>query len=94
MLTCVVTGPKKAKVGTIVQLDGSHSKDPRRFPAEVIQYQWRQTGGPEVNLSSTECVSPIFFPEQSGVYTFEITTPSPIAISKPIRIEQSITVPA
>ena len=87
----VVTGPKKAKVGTIVQLDGSHSKDPRRFPAKVIRYQWRQTGGPEVNLSSTEWVSPIFFPEQSGVYTFELTVSSPIATSKPTSVTVEVT---
>jgi hypothetical protein len=87
----VVTGPKKAKVGTIVQLDGSRSKDPRRFPAEVIQYQWRQTGGPQVNLSSTEWLRPIFFPEQLGVYTFELTVSSPIAISKPISFTIEVT---
>ena len=68
--TAVITGPKQAKVNTIVQLDGSQSKEPRRFPLDTIRHQWKQTGGPSVDLSSLEWIDPIFFPEQAGAYTF------------------------
>jgi hypothetical protein len=87
----VITGPKKAKAGTIVQLDASRSTEPRRFPSEVIRYQWRQTGGPTADLSSTEWISPIFFPEQPGVYTFELTVSSPIATSEPASFAVEVT---
>jgi hypothetical protein len=89
----VVTGPKEAKVGTIVQLDGSRSKEPRRFPPQTIKYRWRQVGGPKVDLSSTEWIDPIFFPEQPGAYTFELTVSSPIATSKPTSFTVEVTEP-
>ena len=90
-LLAVVTGPKTAKANTIVQLDASRSREPRRFPPEEIKYQWRQTGGPNVDLSSTEWMSPIFFPEQPGIYTFELTVSSPIANSKPTSFKVEVT---
>ena len=87
----VVSGPSEALTGTIVQLDGSQSKEPRSFPADTIRYHWKQVRGPSVDLSSTEWVAPIFFPEEPGDYTFQLTVSSPIATSKPatftVRVE-------
>jgi len=79
----VIVGPEAARPNTIVELDASQSKDPRAFPPATIRYRWKQTAGPEVNLSSAEWVSPIFFPEQPGRYTFELVVSSPIASSRP-----------
>ncbi len=79
----VISGPKEATINTIVQLDASQSKEPRGFPADSIRYHWKQVGGPNVDLSSTEWVNPVFFPEQPGIYAFELTVTSPIATSKP-----------
>jgi hypothetical protein len=80
--TAVITGPKKAPANTIVQLDGSRSTDPRGFPPSTIRYQWRQTRGPTVDLSSHEWIDPIFFPDQPGNYEFELIVSSPIATSE------------
>jgi len=89
----VITGPKKATVNAIVQLDASQSKEPRRFPPEVIRHRWRQTGGPNVDLSSNEWASPIFFPEEPGTYAFELTVSSPIAASRPIEFTVEVMEP-
>ena len=87
----VITGPKQAEVNTIVQLDGSRSEEPRRFPSDTIKYRWRQTSGPKVDLSSTEWITPIFFPEQPGMYTFELIVSSPIATSKATSFTVEVT---
>jgi len=85
----VVVGDEAAK--TIVQLDGSRSTDPRGFPPHTIRYQWRQTGGPTVNLSSVEWIDPIFFPDQPGNYEFELVVSSPIAASEATRYIVEVT---
>jgi hypothetical protein len=81
----VITAPAEVAPHTIVQLDASRSKEPRRFPPERVRYRWRQTGGPAVHLSSPEWISPIFFPDRPGTYTFELTVSSPLATSEPVR---------
>jgi hypothetical protein len=87
----VITGPKQAVVNTIVQLDASGSTEPRRFPPETINYRWRQTGGPRADLSSPEWINPIFFPEEPGSYTFELTVSSPIATSTATSFTVEVT---
>jgi len=87
----VITAPKEAKLGTIVQLDASRSKEPRAFPPDRVRYQWKQSGGPRVDLSSTEWIDPIFFPGQPGTYTFELTVSSPIATSRPASVAVEVS---
>jgi hypothetical protein len=82
----VAAAPEKAKVRTIVQLDGARSTDPRRFPS--MAYKWKQTAGPATPLSSDELADPIFYPVEAGSYSFELTVSSPLATSEP----QSVTI--
>ena len=77
--------PKTANVNTIVQLDATRSRDPRRFPASRCSYAWKQVAGPKADLASTEWPDPIFFPTEPGTYTFELLFSNPIRTSKPVR---------
>ena len=38
-----------------------------------VRYEWRQTRGPQVNLTNNNTLTPSFVPEQIGTYEFEIT---------------------
>ncbi|MDA1137586.1 MAG: right-handed parallel beta-helix repeat-containing protein [Planctomycetota bacterium] len=81
----VAEASSEASVGTIVQLSGSKSVDPRRFPTEQVTYSWKQVEGPETMLSSPEWPDPIFSPVQAGKYVFELTFSNPIRTSEPAR---------
>ncbi|MHC4716877.1 MAG: right-handed parallel beta-helix repeat-containing protein [Planctomycetota bacterium] len=83
--------PAAAKVDTIVQLDGTSSRDPRRFPSHRLRYGWKQIAGPEAILSSAELPDPIFFPAQAGAYTFELTLANPLRTSRPTRCTVKVT---
>jgi len=74
--TAVASAPETANVGTIVELDGASSSDPVGFP---LSYHWRQTGGPSVELSSAEFVTPIFVPTEPGRHSFELVVANPLA---------------
>jgi hypothetical protein len=81
----LAVAPKTAKVRSIVQLDGSKSTDPRRFPADQIRYHWSQLEGPEAFLSSPEWPDPVFYPTEPGTYVFELTVSNPLRTSRPAR---------
>ena len=89
--TAKPTCPRTAKVNTIVQLDGSKSTEPRKFPRSQCSYKWQQTAGPKANLASDELPDPIFYPTEAGTYTFELVFSSPIASSKPARCSVVVT---
>ena len=88
--TAVAAAPKTAKLLSIVQLDGTASRDPRGFPPAAVRYRWRQVAGPAATLSSEELPAPIFYPAKAGTYTFELTVSNPIRTSAPVRC--SVTV--
>ena len=52
-----------------VILNGSGSYDPDNLPSPLT-YQWRQTAGPAVTLSSNAAVQPNFVANTAGDYTF------------------------
>jgi MYXO-CTERM domain-containing protein len=54
--------------GTLVELDGSASRDPE---GENLTFFWQQTSGPEsVELTGETTARPTFTPERQGVYVF------------------------
>jgi hypothetical protein len=77
--------PQTATLGSIVQLDGTKSTDPRRFPASQIRYNWSQLEGPEAILSSHQWPDPVFYPTEPGTYVFELTVSNPLRTSQPAR---------
>ena len=81
----VAEAPPEAKVRTIVQLTGSKSIDPRRFPKNQVRYIWTQVEGPEVMVSSLEWPDPVFYPVTAGKYVFELQVTNPIRTSKAAR---------
>lgn len=88
--TAVAIALEAAKVNTIVQLDGSKSKDPRGFPKAQIGYLWKQVEGPEADMSSSEWPTPIFYPTEPGTYVFELTVSNPIRTSKPVQCRVNV----
>ncbi len=59
-----------ASVNAAVQLDGSGSSDPNSDP---LTYQWTQTAGPTVTLSSTTAIRPTFTaPASLTTLTFQL----------------------
>ena len=64
-------GPSESVVtGVKLNLDGSRSSDPND---DLISYQWTQTSGPAVILSSATAVKPTFTaPATTGALTFQL----------------------
>ncbi|MFD2270881.1 hypothetical protein ACFS07_06475 [Undibacterium arcticum] len=51
---------QKARIGSLVTLDGSRSVDPDHQP-QPLAYHWTQTFGPSVALSGATTVRPTFY---------------------------------
>jgi hypothetical protein len=67
--------------GSTVQLDGSGSADPNGDP---LTYQWTQTGGPAVTLSSATAVAPTFTaPASASTLTFQLVVNDGTVSSSP-----------
>ena len=60
---------KRVRVGAVVTLDGSGSRDP---DGDALRYRWSQTGGPRVTLSGATTVKPTFKPTKAGKYVFSL----------------------
>ncbi len=85
----LASAPERAKVETIVQLDGSGSTDPVGFP---LSHHWKQTSGPDVLVSSLEFPKPILYPLEPGEYTFELTVSNPLGrMSEPVQVTIEVT---
>ena len=65
-------GPEQTvALGSGVTLDGSGSRDPN---GDALTYQWTQTGGPSVTLSSATTARPTFTaPATASTLTFRLT---------------------
>ena len=67
--------------GATVTLDGSGSSDPNENP---LTYQWTQTGGPAVTLSSPTAVKPTFTaPATAATLTFQLVVNNRDAQQRP-----------
>ncbi|MFC3110363.1 PKD domain-containing protein [Undibacterium arcticum] len=62
---------QKARIGSLVTLDGSRSVDPDHQP-QPLAYHWTQTFGPSVALSGATTVRPTFTPLTQGNYVFSL----------------------
>lgn len=60
---------RQINVGNRVELEGSDSEDVDEDP---LTYQWRQTGGPAVELEDPATATAAFTPLIVGEYTFEL----------------------
>jgi peptidoglycan/xylan/chitin deacetylase (PgdA/CDA1 family) len=70
--------------GSTVQLDGSGSSDPNGDP---LTYQWTQTGGPAVTLSSGTVVAPTFTaPTSASTLTFQLVVNDGTVSSSPSSV--------
>jgi formylglycine-generating enzyme required for sulfatase activity len=68
-------------VNTLVQLDGSGSRDPE---GASLTYSWRQVEGPvDVELSDPAVVKPTFTPTVAGEYVFELVVNDGFLDSEP-----------
>lgn len=77
--TVAVTGPAQVDGGLSVRLDATGSQDPDGDP---LQYSWRQTVGPAVQLSSTASAAPTFespFVRPEDMVQFQVTVSDGIA---------------
>ena len=73
-----------------VTLDGSQSFDPGGNPT----YQWTQTGGPAVTLSSSSAVKPTFTsPSGATTLTFQLVVSDGGQTSQPDSVTISVTTP-
>jgi LmbE family N-acetylglucosaminyl deacetylase len=71
-------------VGSVVHLDGSGSSDPAGNP---LTYQWTQTGGTTVTLSSSTAVQPTFTaPASLDGLTFQLVVSDGQASSDPATV--------
>ena len=68
-------------------LDGSSSND---ADGHTLSYQWEQTAGPSVTLSSTTSVQPEFTPSQAGTYTFSLTVSDGYEVSDPDTVNVTV----
>jgi hypothetical protein len=75
--------------GTVVQLDGSNSSDPAGNP---LTYQWSQTAGPAVTLSSATVVQPTFTaPNGPATLTFQLIVNDGQNSSSPASVTITVT---
>ena len=84
-------GPNQSvTTGATVQLDGSGSVDPGGKPS----YQWTQTGGYTVALSSATAVKPTFIAPTAGTYTFQLVVSDGSVSSQPSTVTITVTAPS
>lgn len=77
-----------ANVGAPVQLDASRSFDPQGSPT----YQWTQTGGPAVTLSSATSANPSFTaPSAPTTLTFRLVVSDGPLSSQPAMVSVAVT---
>jgi LmbE family N-acetylglucosaminyl deacetylase len=77
------------QVGSTVQLDGSGSTAPA---GDSLTYQWSQTGGTAVTLSSTTAVQPTFTaPASPDTLTFQLVVNDGQTSSAPAAVTITIT---
>jgi len=75
--------------GAAVTLDGSGSFDPNALP---LTYQWTQTAGTSVALSSTTAVQPTFTaPATGGTLTFQLVVSDGQYTSAPATVTITVT---
>ena len=83
-------GPNQTvEVSSTVQLDGSGSSDPNGNP---LTYQWTQTGGSTVTLSSNTAVKPTFTaPASATTLTFQLVVNDGQANSSPATVTLTVS---
>jgi hypothetical protein len=62
---------KEVRLGSLVHLNGSASRDPDQKPLPLT-YEWKQTSGPVVLLFDSSTASPKFTPLKKGSYVFSL----------------------
>lgn len=62
---------QKVKLDSVIQLDGSASRDPDNSPSS-LRYSWEQVSGPSVLLLNSATVKPKFTPVTRGHYQFSL----------------------
>ncbi|MDO8740240.1 MAG: PKD domain-containing protein [Candidatus Woesearchaeota archaeon] len=78
---------KSSAINTITQLDGSGSSDPE---GEQLSYNWVQTSGTSITLSSTTAQKPSFTATQEGTYEFQLTAYDGELYSQPDTVTVTI----
>ncbi len=77
-------GPdQNIQIGSLVTLDGSGSSDP---DGDLIAFNWKQTYKPSdsgAGLSDLTEPHPVFTPDKSGYYTFDLMVCDPVICSGP-----------
>ncbi|MHC4475592.1 MAG: S8 family serine peptidase [Planctomycetota bacterium] len=75
-------GPDQSmsSIAPLIILDGSGSYS---TDGNILNYHWRQVGGPVVVLSDVNAVKPTFVPVEFGIYVFELTVDDRIDESLP-----------
>jgi hypothetical protein len=78
--------------GATVQLNGSGSTDPG---GKSLTYQWSQTGGAAVTLSSSTVAQPTFTaPSSAGTLTFQLVVNNGTASSSPATVTITVSTAA